>query len=248
MPDPSPAFPVVMLLVLSALAATVSSLGALPFLHQVARPRLVSGAEALAGGLMLGAAQLLVARGLDRGELAPLFGAALGVGYTMVVQTYAGTAELVDEEEGDPGAQFGYKVLLRQSLHSSSEGVAMGVAFLLDLRLGIFLAVALALHNVGEGIVLTQVLRRRGLAAGQAAGFCVVSKLTQPLFALATFALAPVLEHLISWGLGFAGGCLAFLVLTELLPDAYYKGGRQRVAALATLSAGLVVMLEDFLA
>ena len=85
-----------------------------------------------------------------------------------------------------------------------------------ELRLGIFLALALAVHNVAEAMALTEILRQRGMAVSEAAGLCVVAKITQPVLALAAFALAPAMTGLLPAALGFASGCLVFLVLTAV--------------------------------
>jgi len=239
--------PVLVVLFAGTGAALLSGLGALPFSTERSRPRLTGGAEALASGLMMGAGYLLMSEALDRRELLALLGAALGVVYTYLVQIYAGTLELEHEpkSEGDP--TFGYKVLLQGTLHAASEGLAIGVAMVLDLRLGILVAAALGLHNVAEGVALSEVLRRQGMSAGEAAGLSVVTKTMQPLLALATFALSPVLEGLLAGALGFAAGCLLFLVLTELLPSSYRKAPKVVIASLVTLSAAAVVLMENML-
>lgn len=238
-----PGEPVLVVLFAGLAAALVSGLGALPFSTARSRPRLAGGAEALASGLMMGAGYLLMSEALDRRELLAVLGAGLGVLYTYSVQSYAGTLELDHEPDGDPA--YGYKVLLQGTLHSASEGLAIGVAMVLDLRLGLLVAASLALHNVAEGVALSEVLRRQGTSMGEAAGLAIVTKTTQPLFALATFALAPVLDQLLAGALGFAAGCLLFLVLTELLPSSYRRASTVAIASLVTLSAAAVVLLED---
>lgn len=238
-----PGEPVLVVLFAGLAAALVSGLGALPFSTARSRPRLAGGAEALASGLMMGAGYLLMSEALDRRELLAVLGAGLGVLYTYLVQAYAGTLELDHEPNGHPA--YGYKVLLQGTLHSASEGLAIGVAMVLDLRLGVLVAGALALHNIAEGVALSEVLRRQGMSMGEAAGLAIVTKTTQPLLALATFALAPVLYHLLAGALGFAAGCLLFLVLTELLPSSYRRASTVIIASLVTLSAAAVVLLED---
>ncbi len=242
--------PVVDVLFYSSLAALLTALGALPFAQRHHhRPRLVGLSNAAASGLMLGAAHLLMVTGLARGALLALLGAATGVAYTALSQWYAGTEDLEAAAviRGDESDDLGYKLLLQRTLHSASEGIAIGIAMVVELRLGIFVALALAIHNVAEGVGLSEVLRERGMSLRQTAALCVVSKSTQPLFALATWALEPVLSHLLPGALGLAGGSLAFLVLTEVLPDSYEKTGRTAIASMATLTAGVVVLLEDFL-
>lgn len=238
--------PVLTLLLFSGVAAAMTALGALPF--GLGRPpgRIRVGlADAVAGGLMLGAAYLLVGRGLDGGVWPVLVGATLGVVYTWWIRGYAGLGEL--QEGRMAGPERGYKLILQNGLHSASEGVAIGVAMVLDLRLGIFVAIALAVHNVGEGISLTDALLAEGVSAGQAAGLCVASKISQPLLALATFALAPALAGFLDAALGFAAGALLFLVLTELVPDAYDRAPALAVALAVSATAGGVVLLEALL-
>ena len=98
--------------------------------------------------------------------------------------------------------------------------------------------------NVGEGMALTAVLRQRGMTVGESAGLCVVTNVTQPLFAIVAFALSPALGHFLPAALGFAAGSLVFLVLTELAPASYERASRTLVATLMSIAAAAVVFLE----
>jgi zinc transporter ZupT len=245
--------PVLLVLLISTSAAVFGALGALPFgLPRPPTGAMVGGAYALASGLMLGAGYLLLGRGLDRATVAVVVGAVIGVGYTHWIQVYSGVRELEANPDagiaGEPArnnrVELGYKVLLQYALHSAAEGLAIGIAMVLDLRLGIFLGIALAVHNVAEAMALTAILRQRGVSVSDAVGLCVVAKSTQPLLALAAFALAPVMTGLLPAALGFAAGCLVFLVLTELLPASYRRASKLPVGLLVSLAAGAVVLLE----
>lgn len=245
--------PVSAVLLLSTIAAVVGALGALPFgLPRPPSRAVVGGAYALASGLMLGAGYLLLGRGLDRATVSVIVGAVLGVAYTHWIQVYSGLADLQVDLGAAPTAmdpieaaapELGYKVLLQYALHSAAEGLAIGIAMVLDLRLGVFLALTLAVHNVAESMTLTEILRQRGMTIGEAAGLCVVAKITQPLLALAAFALAPVMTGLLPGALGFAAGCLVFLVLTELLPASYRRTAKLPVGVLVSVAAGAMLLL-----
>jgi zinc transporter ZupT len=245
--------PVVAVLLLSTAAALFGALGALPFgLPRPPARSVVGGAYALASGFMLGAGYLLVSRALDGTTLGVLVGAGAGVAYTHWIHVYSG---LEDLEAGPAasgtaaarGVEIGYKVLLQNALHSAAEGIAIGLAMVLELRLGIFLASALAVHNVAESMALTEILRRRGMTVSEAAGLCVVAKVPQPVLALAAFALAPVVAGMLPAALGFASGCLVFLVLTELLPASYRRAAKQPVGIVVSVAAGAIVLLEHLL-
>lgn len=238
--------PVLAVLLFSSLAALLAALGVVPFIGGRQPPAVwIAGAYALASGLMLGSGHLLMSRGLERGALAVVAGAAVGVLYAWWIKRYTG-AHVVDRRpETASDAGLGYKLLLESMLHAAAEGVAIGVAMVLDLGLGIFLALALAAHNIGEAMALTDTLRRRGISLGAAAGLCVGTNVPQPLLALAVFALEPVLGGLLAAALGFAAGALAFLVLTELLPASYERGRGVVIALVLTVAAGAVLLLED---
>lgn len=255
--------PVLNVLFYSALAAGLAALGALPFAVG-GRPRSVwiGGAGALAAGLMLGAGYLLMERGLDRGTWAAVAGGAVGVLYTLGARLFIGAddlpgarekdAERLSDEDRKPTADADTpahripRLLLQHGLHAAAEGSAIGVAMTLHLRLGVFVALALAIHNIGEAMALTNLLRRRQVSTGRAAGLSVVINLPQPVLALAAFALGPVLTGFLPAALGFAAGALVFLVLTELVPEAYPQAGTGVVAFLVSASAGTVVLLESF--
>lgn len=249
--------PVLNVLLYSALAAGLAVLGALPFALG-GRPRAVwiGAAGALAAGLMLGAGYLLMDRGLDRGIWAAVVGGAGGVVYTLAARLFIGAGDLAqvrgqdephpDAESPEPGGDRISLLLLQHGLHAAAEGIAIGVAMTLHLRLGVFVALSLAVHNIGEAMSLTDLLRQRQVSTGRAAGLSVVINLPQPVLALAAFALGPVLSGFLPAALGFAAAALVFLVLTELVPEAYPQAGKGVVAFLVSASAGTVVLLESF--
>ncbi len=239
--------PVLAVLLFSSLAALLAALGVLPFATG-RRPTAVwiASAYALASGLMLGAGHLLMSRGLERGDVSVVAGAAAGVLYSWWIKRYTGAH--IDDRRPEAAEDEGmaYKLLLENMLHAAAEGVAIGVAMVLEIKLGVFVALALAVHNIGESMALTDALRRRGISIGEAAGLCVGTNVPQPLLALAVFALDPVLTGLLPAALGFASGALVFLVLTELLPASYERARGSMIALVVSATAGVVILLEDF--
>lgn len=238
--------PLLAALIAAGAAAAMAPLGAL-------RPRSSSGdgasvgyALAIASGLMLGLGYALISRALAEQAVAAVLGAGLGVFQTWMAQVYAGTAELDLDPDAERQPGYGYKLLLQNVLHAASEGIAIGAALVAELRLGIFMAVALAFHNIAESMGLADLLRRQGVGMPRAAGLCFAAKTPQILFAVAVLALGPWLRRWQPILTGFAAGSLLFLVMTELLPASYRRSGQSTVAAIVSLSAGLVVLVEAF--
>lgn len=204
----------------------------------------IGWANALAAGMMFGAAYSLAEAGLAGPPLPAAIGAAVGATFISWIHGAVGTAapSLARAQRDDP--THGYRVVLIHTLHSACEGVAIGVAMVVDLRFGIFLALAIAVHNIPEATVLCAALTGRGVRLAEAGGLAVAADLSQVLLAVAAFAVVSAAPAALPWVLGFAVGALVDLVLVELLPESYHEAGQTSIALVASVAMGIVVLLE----
>jgi zinc transporter ZupT len=127
------------------------------------------------------------------------------------------------------------------TVHSFAEGIAVGVSFGGGMTLATVIVVAIAVHNVPEGLAITAVLRPRGKSVLACAGWSIVSSLPQPLMAVPAFLLVDAFAQVLPYGIGFAAGAMVFMVFVELLPEAYVEARRHTVAFL--VSATLLGMM-----
>jgi zinc transporter ZupT len=239
--------PTLTVLLYSSLSAAAAALGAGPFLVRRQLPIAAIGwANALAAGMMLGAAYTLLVAGLPNGAVPIAAGAVLGIGFVWWTHTAAGTDELSLNRLDDSSPAYGYQVLLANILHSASEGVAIGAAMALSVPFGIFLVLAIAVHNIPEATVLCAVLTGRHVPASSAAGLAVATNVGQILLAIVTFAIVEAAHGILPWVLGFAVGALIQLVMAELLPESYRQAGKRTIALVAIVAMGIVVLLESF--
>lgn len=242
--------PILVVLGYTALSAAASALGAVPAaLFGTGRRRTlptawIGWANALAAGMMLGAAYALAEAGLEGPAVPAALGAALGVLFIYATHRALGTGAGPLDAGRPDDPTHGYKIVLVSALHSASEGVAIGAAMAVDLRFGIFLALAIAVHNVPEATVLCSVLAARGVRLGVAGGLAVATNAGQVLLAVASFAVISALPAALAWALGFATGALINLVLMELLPESYREAGHTSIALVASVAMGIVVLLE----
>jgi ZIP family zinc transporter len=236
--------PTLTVLMYSSLAALAAGAGVVPELL-LGRPsaRAIGWANALAAGLMFGVAYLLLTFGLDDHLAAGGIGAALGIGFVRLTHALTGTGELDVARLDEAGPEYGYKALLGDTLHAAHEGVAIGAAMVVSLPMGISMAVALGVHNVPEGMILSWVLRRRGVALHQTAGLAIAANLNQVMLAVVTFSVVSAAPALLPWVAGFAVGALTYLVLVELLPESYRQAGKTSIALVALVALGMVVLL-----
>jgi ZIP family zinc transporter len=227
------------------------------------RIRVVMGwSNALAAGLMLGAAFALAFEGWGGGPgLAFGMGALIGLIPGVVSYRIQEDPELWDgdgrgraESGAAEGADFinhsqtrPYASLVRHALHAAPEGIAIGVAASMNLGLGLFLAGALAIHNMAEGVSLVSATRRAGGSVGAGATRSVASNVPQVALALVTFALLPVLPGMVPVGVGFSVAALVYLSLVDLLPQAYAQAGEKSIAIVTAVAMSTIPLIAGAL-
>ena len=232
-------------LLYASLAAGAASLGALPLALRRRLPLAWIGwANAAAAGLMLGVAHALVSVGMERDAVRVAVGAVLGIGFIALTHRATGTGDLDLNRLDETRPEYGYQVLLVSALHAAAEGVAIGTAMALSLPFGVFTAGAIAVHNVPEATVLSAILTSRGVRRRDAAALAVAADVNQVLLAVATYAVIAAAAPLLPWAVGFAVGALVYLVMAELLPEAYRQAGRTSIALATILAMAIVVLLD----
>lgn len=236
--------PTLAVLFYSSIAAGMAGLGPLALAwHRRPPVAWIGWANALAAGLMLGAAYSLMAVGFDHSGVVGAAGAVLGVAFVFSTHAAARTADLDLNRLDEASPDYGYKVLLINTLHSAPEGVAIGVAMVVNLPFGVFMALSIAVHNIPEAAVLGAILTSRGVKRLEAAGLAIVTNVSQILLAVFTFAVVGAAPPTLQWALGFAVGSLVYLVMVELLPESYRQAGHTTIALVTIVSMGIVVLL-----
>jgi zinc transporter, ZIP family len=229
----------VLVFLLALLTAVATGLGALPFLFAQEPTREWLGiSNAAAAGLMLAASLGLAYEGALRGPLGVAVGAAVGLAFIVLVRRFLSSDEhpAVFAGMGGLDARKGLLIVGVMTAHSFTEGVGLGVSFGGGADLGLFITIAIAVHNVPEGLAISLVLVPRGVGVGRAAFWSVFSSLPQPLMALPAFLFVEVFRPLLPYGLGFAAGAMAWMVFAELLPDARKEAPARLVVAVVALS------------
>ncbi len=239
----------VTLVFLYALAtALATGLGAIPFLFvKDVSHRVIAISNAVAAGLMLGASFGLVSEGTVHGRWGTLGGAAIGVAFILVTQRLLSDYDdekLVFEAATGESARRMLLLLIVMTVHSFSEGVAVGVSFGGGVTLATLITVAIAVHNIPEGIAISAVMRPKGVSVARCAGWSVVSSLPQPLMAVPAFLFVEAFRPALPWGLGFAAGAMFFMVLVELLPEAFNEGRRAEIATVTTVTIVAMILFQ----
>lgn len=206
-------------LVAGVLSALATGLGALPVaLLPTKSERVRALSSALAAGMMISASVFSLAeKGLQRDALGVILGLLAGTAFFWWIE-----ARLSQNENSR-----GWSIFVAMFVHSIPEGIAIGVGFATgDYAFGWLMAMAISVHNIPEGVAISLPLRAEGASLWRCFWMSVASSLPQPIMAvpaaLAAWAFLPILP----FGLGFAGGAMVYLTITELIPDAIEGGGK----------------------
>ena len=242
--------PVVWVFWYALLTALATALGALPFAFiKSVSPRVVGYSNALAAGLMLGASFGLIVEGARTRGGATLLGVIGGVVFMLVVQRWIG------EHGGEAhflgargvGARRMLMIIAVMTVHSFAEGAAVGVSFGGGVTLATAITLAVAVHNIPEGLAISAVMRPQGASLLACAWWSFFSSLPQPLAAVPAYLFVERFSATLPYGLGFAAGAMIFMVLVELLPEAYEQETSRGIAAAATLSFLAMLLVQRYL-
>ena len=230
------------------ITALATGLGAAPFaIVRKLSPAAAAWANAVASGLMLGASFGLVAEGTRYGPTPTVIGATVGVLFILLTQYLLDRYPVGVGAARDRGARRVALMVIVMTVHSFSEGVAVGVSFGGGMVLAITITIAIAVHNIPEGLAISAVLRPRGVSVLGCAAWSVFSSLPQPLMAVPAYLFVETVRPALPYGIGFAAGAMVFMVLVELLPEAYDQARRASVALTVCLTLVAMVMLQQYL-
>ena len=134
------------------------------------------------------------------------------------------------------------------TLHNLPEGLAVGVLFsallagdgAATLPAALAISLGIAIQNVPEGAIVSLPLRSMGRRPLSAFLLGTASGAVEPIAALLTLPLAPLVGALLPWLLGMAAGAMLGAVASELL------GGEERRwrASAFLLGFALMMMLD----
>jgi zinc and cadmium transporter len=137
---------------------------------------------------------------------------------------------------------LGLLVLLADGLHNLIGGLAVGGAFVVDVRVGIVTWLAAAAHEVPQELGDFGVLVHSGWSRRSALAWNFASALTFLVGALIAYGVAGRVE--VAYLLPFAAGNFVYIAAADLVPElASESSTRSKVETTLALVAGLAILL-----
>lgn len=233
--------PIMTVLFMTVAMAGAAGIGSLPFFFIRSLSRSWAGvATAVACGVMLAASFDLIHEGQPYGALLVVFGVGLGAAFIKW------SSERLDAYEDiqfahlkGSRARKTFLMVAIMAAHALGEGCGVGVSFVGDKgwTQGVLTTLAIGVHNIPEGLAKATVLVGQGMSAWDALLWSIITCLPQPLVAVPSFIFVESFKSILPIALGFAAGCMIWMVFAELLPDALHNVSGGSVATSATLAA-----------
>lgn len=228
--------------------AAATGLGAVPFFFVELDPQWAGLCNGMAAGVMLAASFDLIEEG-HRAQNAGnwvVIGILAGGIFILLCKKFLeqyGEVSMLDIKGADAA-----KVILVigiMTLHSFGEGSGVGVSFAgsKGFSQGLLVTLAIAVHNIPEGLAVSMVLASRGVSPQNAMLWSVITSLPQPIVAVPSFICADAFNKFLPFCTGFAAGCMIWMVVAEVLPDAFKEASPSHVASAATLSVAFMEAL-----
>ncbi|MDZ7719848.1 MAG: ZIP family metal transporter [Balneolaceae bacterium] len=234
------------------ITAATTGFGAIPFLFIKSFDNKWLGVgNSVAAGLMLGASIGLVYEGFTiegvEYSIIKVIGGLIAGGILVLLSHKILDNTDEDYSIGQVTGASAIKMLMIvgiMTVHSFAEGVGVGVSFGESSSFGSFISIAIAIHNIPEGLAISLILIPRGTTVRKAAFWSIFSSLPQPIMAVPAFLFVLAFKTYLPIGLGIAAGAMFWMVFRELLPDARDELKSHRVYILMIITAIAMILFQ----
>jgi zinc and cadmium transporter len=137
---------------------------------------------------------------------------------------------------------LGYLILAADGVHNLVGGVAVGSAFIVDIRLGVVTWVVAAAHEIPQELGDFGILVHSGWSVRHALLYNVASALTFPVGGLLAYGFAGQVDVAVL--VPFAAGNFIYIALADLLPEVTTSPSpQQKVLHTLSFASGLGLLL-----
>lgn len=144
-------------------------------------------------------------------------------------------------------------LILAITVHNIPEGMSVGMAFALAaqnpdnaafLSGAVALALGIGIQNYPEGAAVAFPLIAEGMEKKKAFIIGALSAIVEPIFGVLAAVLAQMLSSIMPVFLALAAGCMIYVVVEELIPEAHMSE-KNNVGTLGFIVGFLIMMILD---
>jgi ZIP family zinc transporter len=240
--------------VLIAIPVVATVIGAAAAIRRRPGPKLISGVQHFAAGVVLAAVAGEVLPSLkDEGHLGwAVCGFLAGIGLVLVLEVVS-EREKAHEEKVRKGlipkalkAALPLGMLIPVAVDLFMDGILVGLGASLGMTQAVILTIALTLEVLFLGVALVAVLRESGQTAGMAVLWCFVVSLSMVVGALGgVLLLGGASKAVMAFALAFGAAALLYLAVEELLLEAHENAETPLLTAMFFVGFIVIYVLSE---
>ena len=248
-------FRIIICLLIPLLGTTLGAMMVF-FLKKEINPKVQKALLGFASGVMIAASiwSLLqpaiesYEKGDFRSWLIPAVSFLVGILFILGLDYLTPHIHINKQEEGPKNKlSKKFKMFLAVTLHNIPEGLTVGVVIAaainnsMPLGAMITLAIGIAIQNFPEGAIVSMPLLEEGVSKPKAFLYGFFTGVVEPIAAVIALVLTYYVTAILPYTLAFAAGCMIYVVVEELIPDAS-QGEHSNLATIG-LAIGFVLMM-----
>lgn len=113
----------------------------------------------------------------------------------------------------------GMVLTMAVALHNIPEGIALGTLLAISPKIGIKVALIVSLHSIPEGMAIAIPLVKGGIKEKTLGAICVILSTLMGIGAMIGFVISSLSPILLTLAMGFAAGIILYVVYEELMPE-----------------------------
>jgi len=248
---------VVQVFLYALITAIATGFGAIPFAFiKRITPKVMGVSNAIAAGLMVGASIMLIIEGNDSDFLKTIIGMAIGLIFILLVEFILDKFEhkhqdsppfLINKHGFFKNFKQAIIIIVVMTAHSAAEGIGLGTSFGGNLKFGIMMTIAIAIHNIPEGLAISASLVSKGVSWWKAGLWSIFTSLPQPIFAVPAFLFISYFKQYLPVGLGFAAGAMLWVVFSDIVPESQENIDEKKSATIISVAIILMLLFQFIL-
>ena len=175
----------------------------------------------LAAGLMTAIICFDILPGAFRqgGVLITLVGVILGLNIGLSIESLTNILLKKVYRNKSRNVKTGIVLTIAIALHNVPEGIALGTLLAISPQTGMKVALIVMLHSIPEGMAIAIPLSKGGTTGKTLWAICAILATIMGIGAMAGFVASSLSPIVITLIMGFAGGIILYIVCEELLPE-----------------------------
>jgi zinc and cadmium transporter len=137
---------------------------------------------------------------------------------------------------------FNYLNIIGDAIHNFNDGLIMGAAFMVDVKIGIAATLAIIFHEIPHELGNFMVLVYGGFSKGKALFFNYLSSLFAIVGTVAGYYLAAKISGFSNILLPVAAGGFIYIASCDLVPELHKEAGRRSVITMVMFILGITLM------